>query len=83
MTSTRKRSAKVTRESHALDLEESVFTWRDPKRIACSLKTSADASKNRNAPLRSAMSMLVFYVNRADKTPFIRECGQFTPVRYS
>ena len=61
-------SAKVTRESYALDLEEGVFTWRDPKRIAQSLKKSADSSKRRKAaPFRSAMSMLVFYINRAGK----------------
>lgn len=61
-------SAKVTRESRALDLEEGVFTWTNPKRIARSLKMSADVSKNRKAPpLRSAMSMLVFYINRAGK----------------
>ena len=61
-------SAKVTRESYALDLEEDVFTWRDPKRIAQSLKKSADTSKRRKAPpFRSAMSMLVFYINRAGK----------------
>ncbi len=61
-------SAKVTRESDALDLEEGVFTWRDPKRIAESLKRSAEASKRRKAPpFRSAMSMLVFYINRAGK----------------
>jgi hypothetical protein len=65
-TSAKKWSARVTRESHALDLEEGVFTWKDPKRIARSLKESADASKRRKAPaLRSAMSMLVFYINRA------------------
>ena len=61
----KKWSARVTRESHALVLE-GVFTWKDPGRIACSLKKSADSSKNRKAPpLRSAMSMLVFYINRA------------------
>lgn len=61
-------SAKVTRESHALDLEEGVFTWKDPKMIALSLKKSADTSKRRKAdPFRSAMSMLVFYINRAGK----------------
>jgi hypothetical protein len=59
-------SAKVTRESHALELEPGVFTWSDPRRIARSLKRSADASTARKAPpLRSAMSMLVFYINRA------------------
>ena len=61
-------SAKVTRESHALDLEEGVFTWNDPVKIALSLKKSADKSKRRKAaPFRSAMSMLVFYINRAGR----------------
>ena len=61
-------SGKVTRESHALMLEEGVFTWKDPKRIARSLKRSADTSTQRKAePFRSAMSMLVFYINRAGK----------------
>ncbi|MDO8206858.1 MAG: DUF3175 domain-containing protein [Gallionella sp.] len=61
-------SARVTRESYALDLEEGVFTWDDPKRIAQSLKRSADTSLRRKAPpFRSAMSMLVFYINRAGK----------------
>jgi len=61
-------SAKVTRESDALDLEEGVFTWKDPKKIALSLKQSADSSRRRkSAPFRSAMSMLVFYINRAGK----------------
>ncbi len=66
--SSNKWSAKVTRESHALDLEEGVFTWNDPVKIALSLKKSADRSKMRKvAPFRSAMSMLVFYINRAGK----------------
>ena len=61
-------SAKVTRESDALDLEEGVFTWKDPKKIALSLKQSADSSTRRkSAPFRSAISMLVFYINRAGK----------------
>ena len=61
-------SAKVTRESHALVLEEGIFTWKDPRKIARSLKKSADTSKHRKAePFRSAMSMLVFYINRAGK----------------
>ena len=64
----KKWSAKVTQESHALDLEEGVFTWKDPKKIARSLKKSADESTHRKAqPFRSAMSMLVFYINRAGK----------------
>ena len=61
-----KWSNRVTRESNALDLEAGVFTWDDPKRIALSLKHSADISTRRKAtPFRSAMSMLVFYLNRA------------------
>jgi hypothetical protein len=61
-------SNRVTRESNALDLEQGVFTWHDPKRIARSLRQSAEASSRRKAPpLRSAMSMLVFYINRAGK----------------
>ncbi|MDJ0699194.1 MAG: DUF3175 domain-containing protein [Woeseiaceae bacterium] len=65
-TATGRWSGKVTRESHALDLEEGVFTWKDPNKIACSLKASAEASSRRKAsPFQSAMSMLVFYINRA------------------
>jgi len=61
-------SAKVTRESNALDLEAGIFTWKNPKKIALSLKHSADSSGRRKAtPFRSAMSMLVFYINRAGK----------------
>ncbi len=61
-------SSKVTHESNALDLEEGVFTWKDPRKIARSLKRSADSSTRRKAePFRSAMSMLVFYINRAGK----------------
>ena len=63
-----KWSAEVTRSSDALDLEPGVFTWQDPKKIARSLKTSADNSTRRKSePFRSAMSMLVFYLNRAGK----------------
>lgn len=61
-------SARVAATSFALELEEGVFTWDDPKKIAQSLKTSADASTQRkSAPYRSAMSMLVFYINRAGR----------------
>jgi len=63
-----KWSDRVTRHSNALDLEEGVFTWQDPKRIAHSLKHSAEKSTRRKSPpFRSAMSMLVFYINRAGK----------------
>jgi len=59
-------SDRVTRESNALDLEEGVFTWDDPKKIALSLKRSAMESARKKAePFQSAMSMLNFYINRA------------------
>jgi hypothetical protein len=62
-------SQRVTRESNALDLEQGVFTLRDPKRIASSLKRSAERSSRRKASAyRSALSMLTFYINRAGKT---------------
>jgi len=61
-------SGRVTRGSNALDLEEGVFTWKDPKRIARSLKRSAEESTRRKGtPFHSAMSMLNFYINRAGK----------------
>jgi hypothetical protein len=64
--STGRWSGRVTRESHALQLEEGVFSWKDPARIAHSLQQSAEASSERKtSPFRSAMSMLVFYINRA------------------
>ncbi len=62
----RRWSARVTARSDALDLERSVFTWKDPRRIALSLKRSAERSHRRKSePYRSAMSMLTFYINRA------------------
>ncbi|HZB94290.1 MAG TPA: DUF3175 domain-containing protein [Stellaceae bacterium] len=61
-------SGAVTRGSDALDLERRAFTWRDPKRIARSLKRSAERSRRRKAaPYQSAMSMLNFYINRAGR----------------
>ena len=67
-TAARYWSGRVTRESDALDLEGGVFGLKDPKRIAASLKRSAEKSRRRKAePYRSALSMLVFYINRAGK----------------
>jgi Protein of unknown function (DUF3175) len=64
----RRWSARVTRESNALDLENRVFTGRDPKKIAASLKRSAERSRRRKSnAYRSALSMLTFYINRAGK----------------
>jgi hypothetical protein len=65
---TRYWSQHVMETSNALDLEPGVFQLRQPKAIAASLKRSALASTRRKAePFRSAMSMLVFYINRAGK----------------
>ena len=64
----KKWSARVTRESDALDLKKGVFTQDDPKKIARSLKRSAEHSHRRkSSPYRSAMSMLTFYINRGGK----------------
>lgn len=63
-----KWSQRVTESSDALDLEPGVFTLDDPRKIAESLKRSAEASHRRKSePYRSAMSMLTFYINRAGK----------------
>ena len=70
--SARKRarwSQRVTETSNALDLERGIFTQSDPRRIALSLKRSAERSRRRKSdPYRSAMSMLTFYINRAGTT---------------
>ncbi len=51
-----------------MTLDTGVFTLRDPRRIAASLKRSAEKSRRRKAdPFRSALSMLTFYINRAGK----------------
>lgn len=64
----KKWSARVMRESDALDLKKGVFTEKDPKKIARSLKRSAEHSRRRkSSPYRSAMSMLTFYINRGGK----------------
>ncbi|MFZ1196808.1 MAG: DUF3175 domain-containing protein [Pseudolabrys sp.] len=61
-------SARVTRESDALTLEKRVFTKSSPRKIAASLKRSADRSQRRKSNShRSAMSMLTFFINRAGR----------------
>lgn len=71
---TRPWSRTVTERSNALDLDPGVFKG-SAKQIARSLKRSADRSKRRKtAPFRSALSMLVFYENRAGaKLPAARK----------
>ena len=67
-TGVKKWSAKVMQRSDALDLQPRAFTFKDPKRIAASLKRSAERSTRRKAgPFQSAMSMLNFYLNRGGK----------------
>jgi hypothetical protein len=61
-------SRHVMETSDALDLDPGVFKLKDPRAIAASLKRSAEESTRRKSePYRSAMSMLVFYINRAGK----------------
>lgn len=58
----------ITKHSFALDLEEGIFTWAEPRKIAVSLKRSAEeSSRRKGTPFQSAMSMLNFYINRAGK----------------
>jgi len=61
-------SRRVTRRSHALELEDGVFSLDDPREIALSLQRSALRSRRRRVdPFRSAMSILNFYINRAGR----------------
>jgi hypothetical protein len=61
-------SASVTRNSNALDLKKKVFASKTSAAIAQSLKRSAErSSRRKSTPYRSAMSMLIFYINRAGR----------------
>jgi len=61
-------SKRVTETSSALSLEPRVFAQGDPRKIAASLKRSADRSRRRKGTsFQSAMSMLNFYINRAGR----------------
>ena len=67
-TKSKRWSQRVTKESDALDLKRGVFTLTDPKKIAASLKRSAErSSRRKTGAYRSALSMLTFYINRAGK----------------
>jgi hypothetical protein len=67
--SPRRWSQRVTRESDALDLKKGVFKQTSAKKIAASLKRSAEhSSRRKSGAYRSALSMLTFYINRAGKT---------------
>jgi hypothetical protein len=68
-TAPKRWSQRVTQQSDALDLKRGVFTLLDPKKIAASLKRSAQrSSRRKTSAYRSALSMLTFYINRAGKT---------------
>lgn len=71
---TKKASAKkkwsqdVTEHSDAMDLEKDIFKSKDAKKIAASVKKSAEKSTRKKAgPFQSAMSMINFYENRGGK----------------
>ena len=64
----RRWSKHVTETSNAMDLKGGVFKLRNPRKIAASLKRSAERSHRRKTnPYRSALSMLTFYINRAGR----------------
>jgi len=64
----RRWSQQVTEHSNAMDVQPDIFKMDNPRAIAKSLLASAETSRRRKTtPLRSAMSMLSFYVNRAGK----------------
>ena len=64
----RRWSAQIRERSNALDLDRDVFKFKEPRKIALSLKRSAKRSTRRKGtPYQSAMSMLNFYINRAGK----------------
>jgi hypothetical protein len=66
---TKRWSQRVTQHSYALDLKQGVFKLTDHRKIAASLKRSAEHSTRRKSgAYRSALSMLTFYINRAGKT---------------
>lgn len=70
----KKWSRRVMQTSDALDLQQGIFKYKDPKKIARSLKRSAEKSKRRKGtPYQSAISMLNFYINRAGKNLSAKE----------
>jgi hypothetical protein len=63
--SANKWSAKVMRDSNAMDLQAGVFKLKTATAVARSLKRSSEASRRRKStPFQSAMSMLNFEINR-------------------
>src|SRR6059058_6703909 len=73
----RRWSARVTKQSNALDLESKIFKSTNPRRIALSLKRSAQASES--AIRRGLVDLKIFdsrssallcFVTRADQRWF-------------
>ena len=87
--SSRRWSQRVTERSDALDLDRGVFKQTSAKKIAASLKRSAERSSRRKAgAYRSALSMLTFYQPRGQdaaedrtRTAGAREGRAEAPVR--
>lgn len=68
MTTKKKWSGDVTKNSNALDLDKGIFTSGNAGKIAHSLERSAEKStRKKGSSYQSAMSMLNFYINRAGK----------------
>ena len=62
-------SQRLTQQSDALDLRKGVFKQTSAKKIAASLKRSAErSSRRKTGAYRSALSMLTFCINRAGKS---------------
>lgn len=65
--SPQKWSHHVMETSDAMDIEHDVFKTGSAESIAQSLKRSSTKSRRRKGtPFQSAMSMLNFYINRAE-----------------
>jgi hypothetical protein len=63
-----RRSVKVTATGDAMDPEKDLLKSGRPKRVARSLKRPAKRSRRgESGPIRSAMSVLNFYINRGGK----------------
>jgi Protein of unknown function (DUF3175) len=78
----RRWSHRVMESSNALDLESGVFTLNNPRRIAASLKRSAERSRRRKAsPFQSAMSMLNFYINRGGRNLPVKQKRVLTQAK--
>ena len=57
-----------------MDLKKGVFKQTSAKKIAASLKRSAEhSSRRKSGAYRSALSMLTFYINRAGENSSARQ----------